>query len=172
MNKAIEDAAEKYVEVYHLHDCKWSIKEIYKDGAFAPETEQYYREKFQAEQKPIGNVWVDVKDRLPIKFGMYVCKIKVIEDGLTYKPVAYCQFDTIKNDWTNPSVCNTLGEVEEWLDETPAPIDELSAIEIVKLAEERYPTKGEIITITINNYDLQEAHQEGFISGYKAAINK
>lgn len=37
------------------------------------------------------------KDRLPDKFGMYIChvRIKSKKTGLIYNPVSYVQFDTI-----------------------------------------------------------------------------
>lgn len=60
--------------------------------------------------------FVDVNERLPDKFGMYICHVKVIEDGLTFIPVWYCQFDTIKNEWSDPSVCGVKGVVIDWLE--------------------------------------------------------
>ena len=60
--------------------------------------------------------FVNVSERLPEKFGMYICHVKVIDEGLTFRPVSYCQFDTIRKEWTNPSVCGTKGEVTEWLE--------------------------------------------------------
>jgi hypothetical protein len=54
----------------------------------------------------------------PTKFGMYICKVEIMDEGMTFRPVAYCQYDNLKNEWTNPSVCYSKGEVVEWLDET------------------------------------------------------
>ena len=60
--------------------------------------------------------FVDVNERLPSKFGMYICHVKVIDKGLTLMPVSYCQFDTIRNEWTDQSVCGTEGIVIDWLE--------------------------------------------------------
>lgn len=155
MNKAIEDAAEKYVEVYHLHDCKWSIKEIYKDGAFAPETEQYYREKFQAEQKPIGNVWVDVKELPEI-----------------------AQLDQVINTYVHAHGSESYKHIQErfWIainainkaNETPAPTDEeIEKGEVQSLLDTILNCQFEIIINAlrqnvVNVYDIESAFHEYF----------
>jgi hypothetical protein len=60
--------------------------------------------------------FVEVTERLPNKFGMYICHILIIEDGLSFWPVSYVQFNTDTGLWTNPSVCGTSGEVIDWLE--------------------------------------------------------
>jgi hypothetical protein len=59
---------------------------------------------------------VPVTERNPTKFGMYICHVRIVENGLTYIPVSYCQFDTIRNDWTSQSVCGTNGEIVDWFE--------------------------------------------------------
>lgn len=60
--------------------------------------------------------FVNAFERVPTKFGMYICHIRVIDDGLTFTPVSYCQYNTISKEWTNPCVCGTKGEVIDWLE--------------------------------------------------------
>lgn len=59
---------------------------------------------------------IDVKEKLPEKFGMQICIVEIIEDGLNYRPVAYQQFDTNKKDWTNPSICYQSCVVTHWFE--------------------------------------------------------
>jgi len=69
--------------------------------------------------------WVKSENRLPTKFGNYVCIVRVEDDGVNYEPASFVQFDTYKGKWTNPRVCRTAGIVVEWLEEydLPAPAD-------------------------------------------------
>jgi hypothetical protein len=60
---------------------------------------------------------IPVSERLPEKFGMYRCFLNVKEDGLQFRPIGFQQFDTLKNEWTNPSICNKTCEVTHWLEE-------------------------------------------------------
>jgi hypothetical protein len=61
--------------------------------------------------------WVKVEDRSPKKSGMYVSKVKVIEDGLTYHPVDYNRFDVNTSTWSESRVGLQSGTVIEWLEE-------------------------------------------------------
>lgn len=73
---------------------------------------------------------VPCSERLPEKFGMYMCHVKVKEEGLTYHPISYCQWDSITKKWTRESACGTSGEVVDWLEPIQLPTDE----EIEKMA--------------------------------------
>lgn len=75
---------------------------------------------------------VPCSERLPEKFGMYMCHVKVKEEGLTYHPISYCQWDSITKKWTRESACGTSGEVVDWLEPTQLPTDE----EIEKIVSE------------------------------------
>jgi len=59
---------------------------------------------------------VPVSERLPEIFGMQLCTVKVKDDGITFFPVSYVQFDTIKGDWTNPSISGISCEVISWFE--------------------------------------------------------
>lgn len=72
--------------------------------------------------------WVKVESEkdLPQKFGMHVCICHIIEDGISYYPASYQQFDTIRNEWTNPQICGKPCKVIKYLSEPPLPtVEEL-----------------------------------------------
>jgi hypothetical protein len=68
--------------------------------------------------------WVKASES-PKKSGMYICHIRIKEDGQTFLPVAYSNFDADKGEWTDPTVYYAKGEVVNWLDESGcAPVGE------------------------------------------------
>jgi hypothetical protein len=88
---------------------------------------------------------------------MYITKIRVKDNGLTFIPVAYNQFDTLVNDWTNPMCCGTKGEILEWLDKSdtkrqlsqqqPAPFTESWKQHLQQQIDELRKWKAEAIAV-------------------------
>lgn len=100
---------------------------------------------------------VKCSERLPEKWGMYICIIKVKIDGLHYKPATYCQWDSISSEWTNPNFDGIKGEVVTWYEPVEIPTDE----EIECMRYEKYGT----------DQFLYAAQRDGYEEGFKAAIN-
>jgi len=78
----------------------------------------------------------------PEKDGMYICILHIVEDGFDFWPTSYVQWDSIRQEWLNPSICYISGSVTEWLRPyTPSPDVEEAArgvIEEIDEALERY----------------------------------
>lgn len=66
--------------------------------------------------------WIKCSDRLPGKAKMYICKVTLVEDGITYKPVTYIRYDLEDKSWFNPMICGKSCVVYEWLEETEEPL--------------------------------------------------
>jgi hypothetical protein len=114
--------------------------------------------QYKAQQlQQSGMQWVKCSERLPKNFGMYITKIRVKDNGLTFIPVAYNQFDTLVNDWTNPMCCGTKGEILEWLDKSdtkrqlsqqqPAPFTESWKQHLQQQIDELRKWKAEAIAV-------------------------
>jgi hypothetical protein len=60
--------------------------------------------------------FVPVTERLPTKSGSFICHILVKEDGMSYWPVTYNEFNIDNQEWNHPSICGTSGEIVDWLE--------------------------------------------------------
>lgn len=58
-----------------------------------------------------------VANDFPDKSGMYITEVIIIDNGQTYRPVAYNSYNAILNKWYNVRACYESGEVSKWLDE-------------------------------------------------------
>jgi hypothetical protein len=133
----INDAAENYADHSSI---KYVLKQWFIDGVKSDAAKQYWYAQFKAEQKPIGNVWVDVKDRLP-DVGVLGCvSVLCLVNKANHYILDFIEDDGRKNFYLNQRNVfeNWTEYVTHWqylqpLDETPAP--QLTDEEIEKLTD-------------------------------------
>jgi len=109
--------------------------------------------------------WVKTSERLPTKSKNYVCIIEVEDEGLKYYPATIVTFS---EGWINPSVCGTVGEVIEWLEEDNAELPNLqkSTENLAKIDDKDKWLKEVKGENSISEEDLEKEMYDTFIHNY------